>query len=89
MSHAPYQENELNGGTQKLYRFDNGFGARVVQHQYSYGGDMGQWELAVIKFNGDKWDLTYETDITFDVLGYLDWHEVAQYLDQIAALQSA
>lgn len=89
MSHTPYLERELNGGTQKVYRFDNGLGASVVQHKYSYGGDIGQWELGVVKFDGDEWHLTYETDVTSDVLGYLEWSEVEGYLDQIAALQVA
>jgi hypothetical protein len=89
MSHAPIKERELNGGIQKIYRFANGFGASVVQHQYSYGGDRGQWELGVIKFDGDDWDLTYDTDVTGDVIGYLEWSEVESYLDQIAALQAA
>lgn len=89
MSHTPFMQRELNGGTQQVYRFDNGLGASVVQHKYSYGGDNGKWELGVIKFDGDKWELTYETEVTSDVIGYLDWHEVESLLDQIAALQAA
>ncbi|WP_249182454.1 hypothetical protein [Burkholderia ambifaria] len=50
MSHIPHIERSLNGGEQKVYRFDNGYGASVVRHQYSYGGDRGQWELGVVKF---------------------------------------
>jgi len=89
MSQAPYTERPLNGGMQKLYRFANGFGASVVQHRFSYGGDQGEWELAVIKFDGDDWSLNYETEVTDDVIGRLDWSEVESYLDQIAALQTA
>ena len=87
MSHTPITEREINGGTQKVYRFDNGFGASVVQHSFSYGGDCGQWELAVITFEADGWRLNYETEITDDVIGRLEWHEVIGLLDQIAALQ--
>lgn len=89
MSFQPQYERPLNGGTQKVYRFDNGFGASVVQHQYSYGGNRGLWELAVIEFGGDNWDITYDTDITNDVLGYLEWCEVESCLDRIAGLQAA
>ncbi|PRG67848.1 hypothetical protein C6T69_04615, partial [Burkholderia multivorans] len=89
MSLTPYMERPLNGGVQKLYRFENGFGASVVQHEFSYGGDTGQWELAVIRFDGDEWYLEYGTDITDDVIGRLDWDEVESLLSQISALQSA
>lgn len=89
MSQAPYIERPLNGGTQKVYRFENGLGASVVQSRLSYGGDEGKWELAVIKFDGDDWSLNYETEVTDDVIGRLDWSEVETYLDQIAALHSA
>ncbi|MBU9391830.1 hypothetical protein KTE71_30515 [Burkholderia multivorans] len=54
MSFTPYLERPLNGGTQKLYRFENGFGASVVQHEYSYGRDAGLWELAVIRFDWNE-----------------------------------
>jgi hypothetical protein len=89
MKFTPHMERPLNGGTQKIYRFDNGLGASVVQHNFSYGGDCGQWELAVLKFEGEHWDLTYDTPITDDVLGRLEWAEVEGYLEQISALQAA
>lgn len=74
------------GGVQKLYRFDNGYGASVVRFEFSYGGDAGLWELGVIKFDGDEWHLTYETPVTDDVLGYLSDDEVETTLTQIAEL---
>lgn len=89
MSFTPYRERPLNGGTQKLYRFENGFGASVVQHDFSYGGDAGLWELAVIKFNGDSWSLTYDTEITDDVIGRIDWDDVEELLSRIDALPTA
>ena len=80
----------IPGGTQKIYRFKNGFGASVVRHEYSYGGDAGLWELAVIKFDGDEDDdfsLTYETPITEDVEGHLTESEVDELLKKIEALK--
>jgi hypothetical protein len=98
----PYKINDnrvgLNGSTygnkQWIYRFANGFGASVVQGPYSYGGDQGLYEIAVIKFEcpsgvwagDDTWDLTYQTPITSDVLGYLAIDEVASTLVAIARL---
>ena len=70
-----------------MHKFSNGFGASVVCHEYSYGGDEGLFELAVIEFDGDnKWYLTYDTPITGDVIGHLTPDEVEDLLAQIEAL---
>jgi len=79
------------GGIQRLYRFDNGFGASVVQNTHSYGGNEGLWELAVLKFSGPDiikdYKLTYDTPITDDVIGHLNEAEVEEYLEKIEALK--
>ena len=77
------------GGVQKLYRFANGYGASVVQFCYSYGGPEGKWELAVLKYDGDGEDdceITYDTPITDDVVGYLSDDEVDDILEWIEML---
>ena len=52
------ETNSVCGGTQKLYKFDNGFGASVVKSSLSYGNKKGEWELAVIVFDDEGcWDL--------------------------------
>lgn len=76
----------INGGVQKLYKFHNGYGASVVRHSFSYGEDEGLWELAVIRYNGDHFDIDYSTPIAGDVLGYLSEEDVDTILDKIAAL---
>lgn len=78
------------GGEQEIHRFGNGYGASVVRHQYSRGGDRGLWELAVLKFpdEGPDWGLTYETPITDDVIGYLTDADVQFTLAQIELLPS-
>jgi hypothetical protein len=83
-------------GTQKIYRFDNGFGASVVRFTIggfgvgSYGAASGHWELAVLRFTGENvardFDLAYDTPITDDVLGHLDDDEVETLLAQIRDL---
>jgi len=76
-------------GTQTVYRFDNGYGASVVQTPYTYGGDRGLYELAVIKFNGEDFCLCYSTPITDDVIGHLSENEVDNLLTNIESLEPA
>ena len=73
------------GGYHKVFKFDNGYGASVVSHSGSYGGDRGLFEVAVLDKNDD---IVYDTPVTSDVLGYLDFAEVAAVLDQIKNLPS-
>lgn len=87
--HEPVVARPIEFGIQKIYRFDNGFGASVVKSQFSYGGDENMWELAVIYFNNDdseEFELTYETPITNDVIGNLSDEEVEEKLSEIKAL---
>ena len=76
------------GGTQKLFRFDNGYGASVVRFPGSYGYDQGLWELAVIQYETEEFepfDIIYDTPITDDVIGRLTESEVNDLLVQIQA----
>lgn len=78
-----------NGNYQKLYRFENGYGASVVIGKMSYGGDRGFFELAVIKFDDavcGGYDLDYITPITDDVEGWLTQKDVDKLLKRIKAL---
>jgi hypothetical protein len=89
---TPTLERKIHDGrgTQRLYRFDNGYGASVVRSPYSYGGDQGLWELAVLTFNGgsiEDFDLSYSTPITHDVIGHLEDYEVDELLARIEALE--
>jgi hypothetical protein len=83
-------DRELNGGTQVVHRFENNFGASVVRHNFSYGGEDGLFELAVLTFEGEAndYELTYNTEITDDVLGHLTETDVAELLTKIEQLES-
>jgi hypothetical protein len=76
------QHRELNGVVARI-TFDNGYGASVVKHQYSYGGDKGLYELAVLDKDGE---LTYDTPITDDVIGYLREIDVTDVMEKIQKL---
>ena len=71
------------GGIVSRIKFDNGYGASVVQGPHTYGGEDGLYELAVLDNNGD---LTYDTPITSDVEGYLSEDDVTKLLEQIQKL---
>ena len=78
---------EHTGNHQVLHRFDNGYGASVIQGPYTYGGDDGLFEMAVVHFEGDEYTLVYDTPVTDDVLGYLTPSEVAHYLAKVESLE--
>lgn len=82
-------DRALNGGTQVVHRFNNKFGASVVCHDFSYGREEGLKELAVLKFGTEEYDyeLTYDTDITDDVIGHLRDEDVNDLLARIEALK--
>ena len=79
--------HEVNGGVGYLYAFPNFYGASVVKHYWSYGGQYELWELAVIRWLSKKdWELCYHTPVTSDVIGYLTPEEVTEILDKIEQL---
>jgi hypothetical protein len=83
-----YKEKPLNGGVQKQYKFNNGYGASVVKHEFSYGNENGLWELAVLKWiDGGDYKLDYSTEISDDVIGYLTEKEVEKLLVRIQSLE--
>lgn len=75
--------DELRKGVVCRIAFDNGYGASVVSHTYSYGGKLGLYELAVLNKEGE---ITYETSVTDDVIGHLTPEEVTEYMGQIQKL---
>ena len=72
----------MNGVAARIM-FENGFGASVVCHSFSYGGDAGLYELAVLDTDGE---ITYETDITDNVIDHLTPEEVTRVMNQIQSL---
>jgi hypothetical protein len=70
-------------GVQARITFDNGYGASVVKSPYTYGGDKGLYELAVLGTDGH---LTYDTPITNDVIGYLRDIDVTDVMTKIQQL---
>lgn len=81
------KEVTLFDGVQKLYRFDNKYGASVVRHCGSYGHEEGLWELGVIRWYSDtEWHLCYSTPIADDAIGWLTDENVTNLLSDIKNL---
>ena len=76
-------ETYPGGGEMAREHFDNGYGASVVRHAYSYGGKIGLYELAVID---NKEEICYTTPITDDVIGYLREEDVSEVMIRIQNL---
>ena len=89
-------KNSVQDSIQRLYRFDNGYGASVVRFKLlggrygSYTNDENEWELAVIKFYGKEkgeFSIDYDTGIAGDVIGHLSNDEVERTLMKIKKLK--
>lgn len=64
--------------------FENGFGASVIRHKYSYGGKDGLYELAVLDTEGE---IHYDNAVAEgDVHGYLNEDGVTTLLAEIQNL---
>ena len=81
---------DTNGGIQKIYKFENGYGASVICHDGSYGGPykkngLNRWEIA-------PWDEDKEfigvnmLEWNDDVRGHLNDPEVDRILRRIQQL---
>lgn len=67
-----------------IFAFPNHYGASVVRHAGSYGGNSSEnlWELGVLLHG----ELDYNTPITSDVLPRISPTQVAEILERIKAL---
>ena len=71
-----------NGITSRIH-FQNGYGASVVKHDFSYGGKEGLYELAVLFEN----EIHYDNPVAEgDVRGYLTEEEVSKLLIELQKL---
>jgi len=83
--HTPIDASHLLGGVQYIFRFENGYGASLINHSGSYGN-----EIAVLKFYGpsvDDWDFEFDNPIADNkVIGHLTPQGIEDTLDAINAL---
>ena len=70
---------------EKRISFENGYGASIICKPISYGGDAKMFEIAVLKFG----KICYDTPVSYDVEGYLDFKDVIEVLHEIRELPPA
>jgi hypothetical protein len=85
----------MGEGYHGLIFFPNGYGVSVVRYKSFYAPNNGyssytsndsEWEVAVLYGNENEWDITYNTEITDDVLGHLTEGEVDWVMLQVQQL---
>ena len=79
----PINDAPFMVGKKSRMHFDNGYGVSVVSHSYSYGGRDGLYEIAVLDSEDN---LTYDTPVTNDVIGYLTEEDVTDVMKQVQEL---
>jgi|TARA_R110000765_G_scaffold45677_1_gene94417 hypothetical protein len=77
-----FKPNSIGSGLQATMNFDNYYGVSVVKVKGSYGFNSDLWEVAILY----KDALTYNTDITDDVLGHQTDQDVTDVMKKVQAL---
>ena len=91
------KDHSAGPGIHRLYKFDNNYGASLVRFKTpdssfyassysSYTDNENEWELAIIKWDGEDFELVYDTGISDDVIGHLEEDAVEEILQQIREL---
>jgi hypothetical protein len=79
-SDLEFNTHPIGDGIQALVSFPNSFGASIVKASFSYGGDEGLYELAVLKNDC----ICYDTPITKNVVGNCTENDIENLLEQIS-----
>jgi len=75
-------------GTQHLFKFDNGFGASVIDFGYGRSSKIFKYELAIVRFlEKNRFEIVTNTKITDDVLGHISAKKVESTLGRIKRLK--
>lgn len=89
-----FKPHTFGEGLHGLIFFDNGYGVSVVRFKSpfskeygSYTSNENEWEVAIIYGDEKKWDVTYNTGIADDVIGYLSEGEVNWIMIQVQELE--
>lgn len=79
-----FKPHPIQDGIISRIHFDNEWGASVVRHEYSYGGNKGLFELAILDKTGE---LCYTTSVSDNVVGWLTENDVTELMKDIQKLK--
>jgi len=67
-------------------KFKNGLQLSIVRGKYTYGGDQGLYEIAILDKNDEFNDSLFDEEDQADtVLGYCDKDKVNHYINKIGS----
>lgn len=78
-----FGDGTLHYGVVSRLIFENGYGVSVVKGPFSYGGDKGLYEVAILGKDGQ---LSYDTPIANDTIGSLTEEEVTDIMKRVQEL---
>ena len=78
-----FEENSQLIGIQAKMKFENGWGVSVIKSKWSYGGDEGLYEMAVLDKDGY---ISYNSGVIADVAGYLTEEMVTEFMRKVQEL---
>jgi hypothetical protein len=91
-----FKQHKHRDGLHAILMFKNNYGISVVRFKNmfndgyaSHTDNENQWEIAVFKGDNENYEITYETPITDDVIGYLSEEEVTEVMLKIQNLPNA
>ena len=83
-----FEQDEDDMQESAWHFYDNNYGVSVVRGPYTFGGDKGLYELAIIYMAPEDKEsrICYDTPITNDVMGHLAPEDVTEIMKQVSEL---
>ena len=83
-----FEQDEDDMQESAWHIYDNNSGVSVVRGPYTFGGDKGLYELAIIYMAPEDKEsrICYDTPITNDVMGHLAPEDVTEIMKQVSEL---
>ncbi len=77
-----FKKHPMGDGIQAKMNFNNNYGVSVVKTSFSYGGNSGYYEIAILY----KGEITYNTHITDDVIGWQTEENITEVMEKVQKL---
>jgi len=70
-------------GIQRVYTFEDGTILSAVKTDFSYGGEMDKWEIAVLDDEGNFITQHIWNDLYDDVIGWVTDGQLEKYVEDV------